>query len=193
MPWASAALVTPFQQGGHPAYGALPGVITKEGVDETIHEPSPLKPSHVLVTATATTQLVRAVLRFQGRTESHVRQLWEREYAAENISADAEEKWLTKLALFRSALDCSNFIENKQEMEATKCSMEMPAILRAGLRRHGSLLRRIDRVQPFRRSSPWAASRATARASVGEALSDSGRSRRMPSLCAYSLKAMSTS
>ena len=43
------------------------------------------------------------------------------------------------------------------------------------------------------RLSPRFASPAIARARVGDAFSDSGRSRRIPSFAAYSLNAMSTS
>lgn len=49
------------------------------------------------------------------------------------------------------------------------------------------------RSHPCKRASPTRARSATARARVGDAFNDSGRSRRMPNLAAYSLNAMSTS
>jgi hypothetical protein len=47
--------------------------------------------------------------------------------------------------------------------------------------------------RPASRASPSCARPATARASIGEALSDSGRSSRMPSLAAWARKTLSTS
>ena len=51
----------------------------------------------------------------------------------------------------------------------------------------------IGDIYPCNRVSPAFASPAIARASVGDAFSDSGLSRRMPSFAAYSLNAISTS
>ena len=69
-------------------------------------------------------------------------------------------------------------------------------ICRAALRRfqaHDVHFRRLGVSPSFNRPRPRIASPAIARASVRDAFSDSGRSRRMPKLLAHSLNAMSMS